>query len=192
MLPQNALSIVPITAPYLVPDDYPITKYVDYEQGGISIQDPSQGLQVQIWKLEYTSNRVMLSAPNTPRRILFSSPNIREISLAFDQNMRPAVAYMEGDQAKLWWYDTQVAGEVFTDLPAGSTSPKACLDDKRDMETALSDIIVAYMRDKGLRFRVQRERFLIEYTLAVDLDATLIRVGMNTKNRLQFELLPNV
>jgi hypothetical protein len=99
---------------------------------------------------------------------------------------------MEGDQAKLWWYDTQVAGEVFTDLPAGSTSPKACLDDKRDMETALSDIIVAYMRDKGLRFRVQRERFLIEYTLAVDLDATLIRVGMNTKNRLQFELLPNV
>jgi hypothetical protein len=134
----------------------------------------------------------MLSAANTPRKVLFSSPSIREISLAFDQNMRPAVAYMEGDQAKLWWYDTQVAGEVFTDLPAGSTSPKACLDDKREMETALSDIIVAYIRERGLRFRAQRERFLIEHTLAENLDATLVRVGMNSKNRLQFELLPNV
>lgn len=192
MLPQNTLSAIAIVDEYLSPDNFPIAKFVDYELGGIGISDPSQGLQVQVWKLEYTSNRVMVSAANTPRKVLFSSPDVKEISLAFDQNMRPFVAYIEGDQAKFWWYDTSVGHEVFTDLPAGSTSPKACLDDKRAMETALSDIILAYIRDRGLRYRLQRDRFLVEYTLATDLDARLIRLGMNKKNRVQFELLPNV
>ena len=191
MLPEQLLSTVPIKGKYLSPDDIG-TARVAYELGGVALNDPSQGLRVQVWKLEAVGNRVLISAPNTVRKLLFSGTDITEVSLAFDQNMRPFVSFMDGVHAKIWWYDTLTATQIFTELPSGSITPKACLDDKRSTQSASSDIIVAYIRADKLYFRVQRDRFLVEYLLQSGLDAKLERIGMTDKNRVQFKLVPNV
>lgn len=190
MLPNLALSFTPIVGNYLVPDNYLILPLVDYELGGIGLQDPSQGSRYQVWKLEYVSGHVFISAPNLKRVILFSRPYITDISLAFDQNMNPFVSFTEADQAKYWWFDTTIHAMTFTELPAGSKYPKCCTDDKRTTQNLSSDIILAYIRDRKLYFRAQRDRFGVEYLLATDLDARLNRVGMTDQNRLQFKMIP--
>jgi hypothetical protein len=62
-----------------------------------------------------------------------------------------------------------------------------CLDDKRPLQNAVSDVILAYTRSGNLYFRAQRDRYLVEYPLATAVTGTLDKVGMNTVNRLQFE-----
>ena len=192
MLPQQLLSTVPIFGEYLSPDGDRITPLLDYELGGIGLQDPTHGMRYQTWKLEYVSGHVFISAPNTRRTILFSRTGITDISLAFDQNMNPFVGFTEGAHSRFYWYDTTVEQMIFTDLPSGSICPRCCLDDKRETQTALSDIIIAYIRADGLYFRAQRDRFLVEYTLQTGLNAKLDRIGMTTQNRIQFKLIPNV
>lgn len=191
MIPEQRISSVVVKGKYLVPDTLPNSDLVDYELGGIGLNNPSEGLDYQVWTLEYVSGGMYISSPNTPRILLFEAPDVQQLSFAFDQNMRPFVAFVEGPQPKFWWYDTSVGSAVFTDLPLGCRSLRAGLDDKRESQTAASDIILAYLRDDKLYFRAQRDRYTIEYLLASGLpDADLDRIGMTDKLRLQFRLLP--
>lgn len=192
-LPENILSTVPIKGKYLYPDNLDSSALISYELGGIGLNNPSKGLQYQVWTCEYISGRVRLSAPNQVSSIdIFEAPDITELSLAFDQNMRPFIAYMQADTAKFYWYDTLTAQAIHTDLPAGSICPCACLDDKRSMQVSASDIILAYIRNRTLYMRRQRDRYGVEYSLATPIDAKLLKIGMTNKNRLQFKLLPDV
>ena len=161
--------------------------------GGVGLNDPSMGLQYQVWTLDYVGGQVRITAPNQAApTVLFEAEDITEVSLAFDQNMRPFVAYVQNGEAKFYCWDTATSSVAFTTLPTGSVTPKACLDDKRQTQTVLSDIILAYMRDKALYMRKQRDRYQIEYLLADNLDAKLVKLGMTDKNRVQFKLQPNV
>ena len=194
-IPNNSLSSVLLTAHFLEPDDRENFLLMDLELGGVGLNDPSQGLRVQTWTLRYfpASGDMVIDAPNSLPTILFTRSNITEISLAFDQNMNAFVAFVESGDAKFWWFDTQVSMTVFTNLPAGSLTPRCCLDDKRETQTGSSDIILAYALNAKLYFRQQRDRYTIQYLLQdpfVDptfgLPAVLKRVGMNKVNRLQF------
>lgn len=191
-MPLQTLSTVPVIGKYLTPDNSDILPLVDYELGGVGIQDPSKGSRFQVWKLEYVSGHVLLSAPNTARILLFDRPKITDLTLAFDQNMHPFVAFTNDDQSTFWWYDTVSNSQIFTDLPSGCMYPKACTDDKRSTQTASSDIILAYIRAGTLYFRAQRDRYLIEYPLASGLTARLNKIGMTSQNRVQFKLIPIV
>lgn len=195
MMPGNVLSTAPQIGYYLEPDDLDPSKVLDYELGGVALNDASLGLQFQVWKLEIknilgTNNYgIYLSAPNTPETLQFTGPNITEACLAFDQNMRPFVAFVENGQAKFWWWDSLISQAVFTTLPVGTGSPKCCLDDKRLLQSNTSDIILTYVRSGSLYFRMQRDRYTVEYTLiSGGVTSQVIRVGMNNVNRLQFAL----
>lgn len=167
-------------------------KYVDYELGGIALQDTSQGLMYQVWKLELLRDPdsglvyVYISAPATVRTLLFSRMDITEASFAFDQNMNPFVCFMAGGVATFWWFDTVDLTQKFTDLPAGSTSPKCCLDDKRGFQLGRSDIVLGYIRSGRLFTREQHDRYLIEYDMGAVIPGELMRVGMNSGRRLMF------
>jgi len=128
MMPGNSLSPTPIPDSFIYPDNLPVYNTTDYQLGGIGIADASQGLQVQPWFLELSgtpvSNNVVLSATNTQPTILFSVPDITEISLSFDQNMRPAVAYVSQGNPKFWWFDTTIPGYTIINLAAGITNPR--------------------------------------------------------------------
>lgn len=203
MMPGNALSPIPIPAGFIYPDNIPVYNTTDYQLGGIGIADASQGLQVQPWFLELsgtpTNNNVVISATNTQPTILFSAPDITEISLSFDQNMRPAVAYVSQGNPKFWWYDTTIPGYTIINLTDGITNPRCTLDDKRlrEINLGLSDIILAYINNGNLCFRQERDRFTVEYVLYANLDTiisnpSLNKIGMNILERLQFQIFGNL
>lgn len=192
MLPEHALSTIPIIAPFLFPKDLPPNAIVDYDLGGVALNDPTQGLMVQAWKgrvkigVNYEGG-VYISAANYPEQLHYSAAGLINVSLTFDQNMNPAIAYMQDGTAKLRWYDTTILAYDVITLPAGSQYPRVCLDDKRDMQTATSDILLVYTRSGKLYFREQRDRFLIEYQLYDGVQLDIVMFGMTRANRMQLE-----
>ena len=195
MMPLDRLSTTPVYAPYLIPDtlDAP-NRLTDYELGGLALQDASQGLQVQRWTCRADSETgiVYLGAESVPETELFTAEGITELSLAFDQNMRPFVAFSQYNQAKFRWYDTVLGANRITELDPNDRSPKCCMDDKRPWQVAQgsNDVILAYLRGDSMYYRQQRDRYEVERLLATGLEGKrLIKVGMNEAMRLQFELV---
>lgn len=159
---------------------------VDYEMGGVALSDTTEGSLYQLWKVSLSGDNVQLSAPNTPPMGVFSKPEITEISLAFDQNMNPFVAFVSEGRAGFWWFDTIAQAQVFTQMDADVVTPRCTLDDKRKSEAANSDIILAYIRGNGLYYRQQRDRYQTEYLLQSDAGPALHDVQMASNFRLQF------
>ncbi len=184
-----------LTAHFLDPDDRENFLLMDLEMGGVGLNGSSEGLRVQTWTLRYfpATDDMTIEAPNTVQTILFNRPDITEISLAFDQNMNPFVAFVQDGDAKFWWWDTTIPGTTFTNLPANTLTPRCCLDDKRETQTGSSDIILTYVLNAKLYFRMQRDRYGTQYLLqdpfvhpSSGLPTVLKRIGMNKVNRLQF------
>lgn len=202
MIPQNKLSSQLFYADYIPPDQLEETDLLSYELGGIGLQDSSAGLEYQTWTLRGVATGgtadpvdVIISSPNTPDTTLFSLVGITQVSLAFDQNMHPAVAYVQFGNAYLRWYDATIPGITTLTLPTGAATPRVSLDDKRLLETRAgrTDIICAYIRSNNLYFLAQSDRFTVEYLLKSNLSAEifapkLYKIGMNGLERLQFFL----
>lgn len=192
MIPLGRLSTTPVPADFQHPDSIePDTSLIDYELGGVALNDPSQGLQVLVWTCTAAPDgNIYLSTPGQPEILVFTAEGTTEVSLAFDQNMRPFIAYVQNGQAKFRWYDTVLGANRITDLGLTDRNPRCCMDDKRGNQTSLgtNDIILAYMRGDSLYYRQQRDRYEVEYLLQSGLQAKLLRIGMNKKYRLQFLL----
>lgn len=188
MLPGNVLSTEVIPMPFLPPRDYPPQQLVDFEMGGVGLQDPSRGLQVKIWRCRYLSNlSFVLDADDVADITVLSLPDVTEFSFTFDQNMNVCIAYVDATGAHLWWYDTTLPGRVTLAL-TGAATPKIALDDKRTGELATSDIILAYIKSGNLYYRQQRDRFTVERLLAAGAGPGLRRIGMGLNWRFLFEI----
>lgn len=189
MIPEGRLSTTPVVAPFMEAQKQ--VPLIDYEKGGVGLNNPTQGLQVQTWTLRYdrASGNMRLSAPNTPEFTLWNRPDITEVSLAFDQNMNPFVAFVQAGVAKFWWYDPTIPGQTFAESLLGTAiTPRATMDEKRATQSAVSDIILGYMRNNNLCYRIQRERYLTEHVLRTGCGGKLADIGRNTGYRLQFKL----
>jgi hypothetical protein len=193
MMPDNSLSASPIPAPFFGARSLPITPIVDYEDGGIAINDASRGLLYQRWRAILfrpgeVDSYVQLDAREVAPFTLVELPNITEISIAFDQLMRPTLAFVRNGVAYLRWFDS-VPGQYVTDeIGAGIITPRVSMDDKRLIATdgyQLNDVILAYVRDGNLYYRQQRDRFLIERLLAEGVKP-LIKIGFSRGLRFQF------
>lgn len=161
---------------------------LDYEDGGIALQDPSAGLLYQQWTgrlLDGTTITLQGSNMESPTTWL-TGAGITEFSFTFDQNMKPAVAFVEGGVAKLNWFDVTVNQQVTTSFGDSVKNPRVSLDDKHRLASATSDVIFAYLRNGNLYYRQQRDRYLVEYPLATFVAGRLNKIGMNVKNRFQF------
>lgn len=176
-------------APFLEVDAVIPKLTKDYELGGVALHDPSQGLRYQKWTCEVVGDDIKLYGEIAPVIIAFTRSGVTEVSLAFDQNMNPFIAFVQNGDAKFWWYDTAVQAQIFTDL--NGERPRTALDDKRKLQSGSSDIILCYTRTGTLYMRQQRDRFTIEYQLATDVVGTIRRIGMNRINRFQIEMAPN-
>lgn len=174
----------------LAPED----KLRDWEMGGVALNDPSQGLEYQLWKYTLVIDpltdhgQVFVQAPSVLPTLLFEGDFISEIAGAFDQNMNPMVAYQQSGDAKIWWWDPTIPGMVHTTLPPGCIDLRVTLDDKRQFNVADSDIILSYVRDGSLYFRLQRERYATEHLLEEGV-LRLVYSAMNTQWRLQWKAL---
>lgn len=189
-LPQNVASSTPVPAPLLYPDNLPTEPLRDFEMGGIALNDGTQGLQVQPWVLFLVDGDQVRTKPledSGDGSLIFTATGITEMSLAFDSNMQPTVAYVQDGVVKLRWFDSLIEDFTITEI-ADARSPRCTHDDKRAGAEARSDVIFAYFRGDAIYWRQQRDRYEIEYTLATGLGATarLTQVAMNTALRLQF------
>lgn len=182
-MPDDELSSVPFPSAFTQP--VKVAKEEDWEFGGVAIGDASQGLLVQLWHCTIEDGAVYVEAPSVAKAKLFDAPGVTDVALAFDQNMRPVVAYVQDGDAKLWWYDPTLGEMTVTELPDAVT-PRCTLDDKRAFNTSGSDVILAYLKGRDLYFRKQRDRYTVEYLLATNVGSGLSTVAMGTNNRLQF------
>lgn len=192
MIPEQRLSTAEQFAPLVTPNPQP-SLVQSRQLGGVGLSDPSQGLDVKVWTCEVQGTAIIVYAHDVLPVTLFNRADVTEVSLAFDQNMRPFVAFVQAGVAKFYWYDSLIENYAFTDLPAGSTTPRATLDDHRSSQLNTSDIILTYIHDGNLYFRAQRDRYLIQYLLYGDLNLDLINpqiqwVSMQENFRLQFKI----
>lgn len=193
MIPEERFSTAPIKGQLYNP--WSRTARISYHWGPIAIQDPSQGLGVQLWTVRADGADLVLSAASTPAFVWYGHANdIAEVSLAFDQNGRPVVAFVdEAGDAFLRWFDPVPNAIVNMDLSAiGAITPRVTLDDNRPFNSATSDVILAYVREGVVRYRQQRERFTVERTPTtgaggpVASAGALRHVSMNQSLRLEF------
>lgn len=194
-LPDNQLSTEPAPGPFAGAAALPITQWVDYEDGGVALQDASGGLLHQVWTAQIERNKttgddeIWVGAESVDKFLVHTGANITEVSLAFDRNMNLAIAYVRGGTAYLYWFDTTVPGYVTTTLGADVATPRVTHDDKRDGRGGSSDIILAYIKNGNLYYKQQRDRYETERLLQASVGSDgIIKVGMSRQNRLQFLL----
>ncbi|URA06881.1 hypothetical protein QAY90_gp50 [Xanthomonas phage Langgrundblatt2] len=188
MIPENRISTTAVVGSF-IDSFYLGTPLKSVEWGGVAINDTSQGIQVKPWTIEYDrqTGDVFVTAFGVPKTVLFTRADITEVSLAFDRNMQPVVAFVQAGQAKLYFYDDLLPGFTFWETELGSAkNPRVSHDDKRDAQSDISDVILGYVSGSSLRYRQQRDRYLTERTLIATGVTRLIHVGMNNKLRLQF------
>ena len=189
MIPNNQLSSVAIVNNYLPPNTELYRPTESASLGGDSLGDSGDNLVTKTWLAKYNSdtNEVTIESDTDAPELLFVRPDITEISLSYDQNMRPTVAFMEDGVATLWWYDSQVSDQVFTQYP-DATDPRVILDDRRPWAIGDSDNLLFYVKNDNLYMRIQRERFQDEHLLKENLNGQrLWRVSTNNSLRIMFE-----
>lgn len=186
MIPTGGLSSTPQPAPFSERVNSTLQPLIDYEMGGRAINDTSAGLQYQLWRVRVDEDVVYLGPDGGNEQPAFIRPGITEVALAFDQNMQPVIAFTQGGQAWLWWFDGTVPGMVFTSI-LGAVNPRVTLDDKRRGQTSSSDVILAYLRAGSLYYRQQRDRYQTEYLLTANPPCGgLATLCMSAGGRLQF------
>lgn len=187
MLPDNVLSTTVVQAPFLPPKDAPYVPLIDYELGGVALNDASQGLMVKSWRCQYINGDFIVDAPAVAPTVIFNAAQVSDFSFTFDQNMQPFITYVQNGIARYRWYDSEASAFVIVDIPGNPQTPRCTLDDKRAFASAISDIILAYCKGNQLWYRQQRDRFEIETMLSNEGSGFLNKIGMNLNFRLQFE-----
>lgn len=195
MIPDNVLSSRLIWSDFLFPDRLARRQFEDFEMGGIAIQNPSRGLNYQMWRGEYRGGEVRLLPANTGIPVvLFNDPrDITEFSFSFDQNMNWTTAVLDSTGvAEHKWYDPLTSSHA-TNIYTGIQSIHLCLDDKRPMqvEGGVTDVVMSYIKTNGqFCWRLQRERFENEYVRwsGVPGDYWIKKNGMGKKWRVQWLL----
>lgn len=194
MFTDNSLSSVPAPSNFIGARREITQKKIDKSDGGISIRDPSRGLFYQIWTAQVESNLdletddIMVSAANYPAFSIYQGWGITEISLAFDLSCNPIVAFVEKGVSKVRWWDSSIRDYTTTEVGEHCLDPKVCLDEPRSENGINSDVILAYLKDAALYFRMQRDLYQIEYLLDEGPFLELQKLGLGAL-RLQFQVI---
>lgn len=196
-LPNNKVPSnppMPDTFEYLQYSGVESTLTTDYELGGVALSDASQGQQIRIWKARISEGGkyILLGAEGIPEILKYEAASfgtLTEVSLAFDQNMKPTIAFVEAGQAKFLWYDSDVEAEVITTLATDVRNPRISLDEKRPDFGTTNDVILSYTRGSNLYVRVGRDRYTIEYLIQTGIPTSRIlwKTGMSLAFRFQWE-----
>lgn len=165
---------------------------IDYEVGGVALNDPSAGLTGYNWTAEYADGAVYIwreDLGESTKVSILAREGITRIGLAFNQNMQPYLCWEEGDGCFLWYYSPSGAMEMMQ--IADAVEPCLTLDERRLELVSNSDVILSYRNGTSLCARVQRENFATEHVLADIGDSELTGAGMTTGLHMQWRYRPN-
>lgn len=134
--------------------------------GPVALGDNSQGPTSHVWRVRQVQDTVFVARENgagyNPDQVLFlySGEVGDEIDAAFDQNGRVFICMERVGELWFYYYDPTIPAFAFQNFGAGKT-PKAVLD--APLDSADSDVVVFYIRAGSLYYRLQRDRYLVEY-----------------------------
>jgi len=191
---ENRMSTVPVPNGYFSPDDILSGSLISREAGPIALNDPSGGQAYQSWILTYSDPDFVLTPQDVGApSIVLSVAGVVRLGLAFDQNGHPAICYNTLTNGFLYWFDSSIPGFTTTDFGTSVFSLALTLDDKRNRQTQVNDIILWYTKvgvvGHDLFNRVQRERFTIPTLMKTAIPKYIVQVGMHKGYRVQLTLL---
>lgn len=185
MIPQVSEKV--LRGSYVEQQNRSVQPLTDYERGGLVLGQATADLSATLWTAQYVDGQVEVFREGVLPVTILSEPGITQIALAFDQAMQPHIAYMVGGVCKFFYYDTLQNGMRTMEIP-GATTPRLCLDEKRGPFSGIADILLSYKKGTDLVVRVQRQRYGVEHVLGSNLAGELLTVGLNSVNRLQWNL----
>lgn len=163
---------------------------VAYTQGGPVLADASKGLTGYVWKAYVDeSNRVIVKREDQDElHVITTKERITQLDLTVDQNMRPFITYVvDGDP---YYFHFSADDSTYNEVKLNTSIkfPRCELDIRDTDEIQNSDIILGYTRDGNLCYRLQRERFSIEYIIATDIKKTMLwRIGRLVDGRFGYQ-----
>lgn len=185
--PHANLSSWPVPAALGSAERLPATDQIVYEKGPIQLSDTSQGLDYQLWRARLVGDTVYLTSPTKAETPLFSLRGVTQISLSFDQNGHPLLAYLiNSNEMWLFWYDPVIQSFTHTLLENEVRDVRVILPDRRKFQLAYSEVGVYYTKNDALYWRRQLERYQHSHLLLQGIGGRLLKVGMSTHYRLQF------
>lgn len=189
MLPDGVISTHVVSSSFLTP--LRKVAYVDFEWGGLDIQDTSKGLLYRLWESYYDGTTIRITDGVKVRRLL-TLDNVTYHSFAFDQNMQPCVAYVQRGVTKFWYYDTVGDSYITTVYEGVLEYPQLTLDDHRTNQLGNSDVFLSYIREGKLYYRLQRDRYLIEHFVQDAPNHRLTQTGMTRNYRFRWRLVHKI
>ncbi|MGI2079161.1 hypothetical protein [Shewanella putrefaciens] len=157
--------------------------------GPVEVNQSAGNLAMRYWLFEEVDGEVLLykfiGELKEFDSVLFTSGAVVSLAASFDQLGKPLVFYDTGTELRLWWYDPLLANHTTTVFGEGAY-PFATFDIRWDTSNQRSDVMLLYMRSGAIYYRVQRDRYSIEYTTPVTSDAVFIKeADMAVDYRLQ-------
>lgn len=158
-----------------------LERKVAFDLGPIAKHDTSEGLKAYTWRARVESGIVYLCRENDAgdgwqaeeQEFVADETGeaiIREISLTFDQNARPTIAYKEGAAIKLWWFDPTIEDNSILTITSEGRNPQIYLDDRETAFVGDSDMLLFLVQESTDRMYYvrQRDRYDTAYELPVD------------------------
>lgn len=187
MLPQNAITPVPVYAGFLAPlQGWTYTPLQEKVLGGTALGDGTAGRAVRNWFVTYVNGNIVVNPEGGAAQLTLPMAGVFTVSLGFDSNMAVAIAYQTVDGANLYYYNTLTSSYSIFPV-AGASSCRSSVDDPRTFSSQGSDVIFSYIKSNVLYYRIQRDRYAIEYTVGPAVDAILTKTGFTVANRFQFQ-----
>ena len=187
MIPGNTITPHPLVTDFAYLEGGWYSPLYQEVMGGIALNNPSQGRLVQPWSVVYAAGSIQVQPVSGSVVFTLPATDVQTISLAFDNNMAPVLAWKTSAGANLYYYDSTTLSYV-TQFFSAVTSCKVCVDDPQDFYTSQSDVIFGYTLNNNLYWRQQRDRYSIERLVGAT-NQYLIRMGPSVGNRLQFECI---
>lgn len=193
MFPGTTLKKTLTPSNYLSPDGVVRNNLLeDFEYGPKNIYDVSKGLSFKIWRIWTTGTSIFLSPANDPNdvTIITSDVNITEVSLAFSLVGQPFIAYKTTTQTKLYYYNPLSAG--YETIVIGDATSPMLTHDNKDNRFTDHDVMLFYIRNLVVYYRLQKERFTIEHSSGVTVSKAYSRisnVGLTSDGRLRISII---
>ncbi|MGI2045933.1 hypothetical protein [Shewanella oncorhynchi] len=163
----------------------------ELELGPTVLNDSGGSIKEFWWLFNFNGTSVTASRYNhyddefDDEQIIFYVDNVKRLSATFDQLGRPMVFYetLLGE-LRLYWFDP-VNVENTTTVFGNGSYPFSTFDIRWDTSNPRSDNMLFYIRDGGIYYRLQRDRYNIEHATPVINGAILLEADMTVDYRLQ-------
>jgi hypothetical protein len=157
--------------------------------GPVAISDATKNLNNKYWATYWDggTDGIYLDDLSGNVSLIITEPvTVKRVALAFDQNANDTIAWVtENDDLKLRFFNGALPGYVVLNI-GDAQDVTLTMDMKYHPSSPTSDILMFYIRDNAIYYRVQRDLYAIEYSTPVTSGASrLIDSGMRKDYRFQ-------